>query len=246
MLRGKLVRSALLATISLVVATLSIAVAGAPAPRDPAGPVVSSVGVAERVVALTFDDGPRPPFTNAILDVLRDQGVVATFFLVGQNVERHPELARRIVREGHAVGNHGWAHRALDSLSTRAAHDEIGRGANAIRRATGVQPRILRPPFGALDDRIRGPDGVAADHGQTLVMWSVEARDWGTRSPLEVAVGTLRKVEPGAVILLHDGGGDRRHVVTATRWMVGRLAKQGYRFVTVPQLLELARSDRRR
>ena len=135
--------------------------------------------MAERVVALTFDDGPRPPFTDAILDVLRDQGIVATFFVVGQNVERHPELARRIVREGHALGNHGWRHRALDSLSTQAAHDEIGRGTSAIRRATGVHPRILRPPFGALDQRIRGRDGIAADHGQTLVMWSVQTRDGG-------------------------------------------------------------------
>ncbi len=244
--RGMLTRRALLITIGAVVAMLSATVAGAPAHRYPAGSVVSGVRVSERVVALTFDDGPRPPFTNAILDVLRDQGVVATFFLVGQNVERHPDLARRIVREGHAVGNHGWAHRALDKLSVAAAHDEIGRGASAIRQATGIRPRILRPPFGALDGRIRGRGGVAADHDQTLVMWSVETRDWATRSPRTVAVGTLRQVEPGAVILLHDGGGNREHVVTATRWMIGHLARDGYRFVTVPQLLELAAPPRRR
>jgi len=244
--RGMLVRSALLTTLSAVIAALSVAASGAPADRYPPGSVVYRVPVAERVVALTFDDGPRPPFTDAILDVLRDQGIVATFFLVGQNVERHPEVARRIVREGHAVGNHGWAHRALDELSTSGAHEEIGRGARAIRQATGVQPSILRPPFGAFDGRIRGGRGVAADHGQTLVMWSVETRDWATRSPRAVAVGTLRQVEPGAVVLLHDGGGDREHVVTATRWMIGHLARQGYRFVTVPQLLELAGSGRRR
>jgi len=244
--RGMPVRRALLTAIIAAVATLSVSAAGARAHRYPAGSVVSSVRVAERVVALTFDDGPRPPFTDAILDVLRDQGIVATFFLVGQNVERHPELARRIVREGHAVGNHGWAHRALDRLSAVAAHDEIGRGARAIRQATGVHPRILRPPFGALDDRIRGRGGIAADHGQTLVMWSVETGDWATRSPRAVAVGTLRQVEPGAVILLHDGGGNREHVVTATRWLIGHLARQGYRFVTVPQLLDLAGPARSR
>ncbi len=246
MLRGKLARRALLIATSATIATLAVTATGAPVRRYPAGTVVYRVPVSEPVVALTFDDGPRPPFTGAILDVLRDQGIVATFFLVGENAERYPELARRIVREGHAVGNHGWAHRALDALSTSAAHDEIGRGARAIREATGVQPRILRPPFGALDDRIRGRRGIAADHGQTLVMWSVETRDWAIRSPREVAVGTLRQVEPGAVVLLHDGGGNREHVVTATRWMVGHLARQGYRFVTVPQLLELAESGRRR
>jgi len=246
MLRWMLGRRALSIMISALALTLAVNVAGASMSPYSAGAVVYRVPVTERVVALTFDDGPRPPFTDAILDVLRDQGIVATFFLVGENVERHPELARRIVREGHAVGNHGWAHRALDKLSAEEAHYEISRGARAIRQATGVQPGIFRPPFGALDSRIRGPEGIAADHGQTLVMWSVETRDWATRSPRAVAVGTLREVEPGAVVLLHDGGGDREHVVTATRWMVGHLARQGYHFVTVPQLLEMAASGRRR
>lgn len=239
MSRGSPGRAVLPTTIVVVVATLAATIAAAASRRYPAGAVVYRVPVAERVVALTFDDGPRPPFTDAILDVLRDQGIVATFFLVGENVERYPTLARRIVREGHAIGNHGWAHRALDGLSTGAARNEIAHGARAIRQVTGVQPRILRPPFGALDARISGRNGVAAEHDQTLVMWSVETRDWATRSPRAVAVGTLRQVEPGAVILLHDGGGNREHVVTATRWMVGHLARQGYRFVTVPQLLNL-------
>jgi len=246
MLRATLGRLALLTSIVAFGAAAWVPAAGVPAYPPVDGAVVYRVPVAERVVALTFDDGPRPPFTDAILDVLRDQGIVATFFLVGQNVERHPELARRIVREGHAVCNHGWEHRALDKLSSNAAHAEIGRGALAIRQATGVQPRILRPPFGAFDDRIRGRDGIAAKHRQTLVMWSVETRDWATRSPREVAIGTLRRVQPGAVVLLHDGGGNREHVVTATRWMVGHLARQGYHFVTVPRLLEMAARGRRR
>ena len=245
MLRAILLQRGRTMAVGAAIVMLAGPATGAPMDRYPVGSVVYHVPVTERVVALTFDDGPRPPFTDAILDVLRDQGIVATFFLVGQNAQRHPELARRIVREGHAVGNHGWAHRALDELSNAAAHDEIARGARAIRLATGVHPRILRPPFGALDHRIRGRKGIAADLGQTLVMWSVETRDWATRSPLEVAVGTLRQVQPGAVVLLHDGGGNREHVVTATRWMVGHLARQGYRFVTVPQLFEMASSERR-
>jgi chitin deacetylase len=245
MLRAMLLQRGRSMAVGAAIVMLAGPVTGSPIDRYPVGSVVYRVPVTERVVALTFDDGPRPPFTDAILDVLRDQGVVATFFLVGQNAQRHPELARRILREGHAVGNHGWAHRALDELSNAAAHDEIARGARAIRQATGVHPRILRPPFGALDHRIRGRNGIAADLGQTLVMWSVETRDWATRSPLEVAVGTLRQVQPGAVVLLHDGGGNREHVVTATRWMVGHLARLGYRFVTVPQLFEMAASDRR-
>jgi chitin deacetylase len=240
-------RYAALGVVALAIVASSTSLTAVPGvarglyPEEFAGRVIDRVAVAERVVALTFDDGPRPPYTAAILDVLRDQGIVATFFLVGENALRYPELARRIVREGHAVGNHGWAHRALDELSTRAADDEIGRGALALRRVTGIYPRILRPPYGALDRRISGRTGVAATRGQAIIMWSVETRDWATRSALEVAAGTVRGIRPGSIVLLHDGGGNREHVVTATRWMVGHLARQGYRFVTVPQLLEMAR-----
>jgi peptidoglycan/xylan/chitin deacetylase (PgdA/CDA1 family) len=217
-----------------------LATAAAVAAEDPPGSVIYRVPVREKVVALTFDDGPRPPFTGEILDVLRDQGVVATFFLIGENVARHPGLARRIKAEGHALGNHGWAHRRLDGLSRVQAQNEILRGARAIRSATGTHPRILRPPYGAIDGRLVGDRGIAAQLGQQLVMWSVETRDWATRSPLRVAAGTVRGIEPGAVVLLHDGGGNRDHVVTATRWMVGHLARKGYRFVTVPELLAMS------
>jgi len=143
------------------------------------------------------------------------------------------------------VGNPGWAHRTLAEAGREAGHRETAAGARAIRGITGTHPRLLRPPFGAADARIRGARGVAADHGQLLVMWSVETRDWATRSPLQVAVGTLRRVRPGDIVLLHDGGGNREHVVTATRWMVGHLARAGYRFVTVPELLSMARNRSR-
>ncbi len=172
--------------------------------------------------------------------MLRDQGVVATFFLIGENAVRYPQLARRIHREGHALGNHGWTHKRLDQISRTEVQNEILKGAQAIRRATGVRPRILRPPYGAVDRRLAGPTGLAAQLDQRIVMWSVETRDWSTRSALQVAAGTVRRVEPGAVVLLHDGGGNREHVVTATRWMVGHLARKGYRFVTVPELLAMA------
>ncbi len=120
--------------------------------------VVSSVDVSESVVALTFDDGPRDPDTAQILDVLRDHGVVATFFLIGENVARHPGLARRIVREGHAIGNHSFTHRSLPTLADAQIRAEIERAAEAIRRATGLRPWLLRPPYGTMDSRLRGPD----------------------------------------------------------------------------------------
>ncbi len=201
--------------------------------------VVSSVDVSESVVALTFDDGPRDPDTAQILDVLRDHGVVAMFFLIGENVARHPGLARRIVREGHAIGNHSFTHRSLPTLADAQIRAEIERAAEAIRRATGLRPWLLRPPYGTMDSRLRGPNSIPADRGHTVILWSVQARDWSTRSAQRVALRTLTQVRPGSIVLLHDGGGARDHVVTATRWMVANLSRRGFRLVTVPELLAM-------
>lgn len=201
------------------------------------GEVVSRVSVRQPLVALTFDDGPREPYTSAILDVLADQGVKATFFLIGENAARHPEVVRRIVRDGHAIGNHSWSHPRLGSAADATVRDEIARTDELLERLTGVRTTLFRPPYGDIGRALGGWRGVPAQRGHLLVMWSVEVRDWATRSALDVAVGTLRRVEPGAIVLLHDGGGDREHTVRATRWMVGRLARQGYELVTVPELL---------
>ena len=206
-----------------------------------AGQIVSSVDVFEPVVALTFDDGPRDPYTAQILDVLRDQGVLATFFLIGENVERYPALAKRILREGHAIGNHSFSHRALPSLAGASVRGEIDRADRAIQTATGLRPRLFRPPYGSIDPRLRGPNGLLASRGHTVVLWSVEVNDWSTRSAQRVALRTLTRVRPGSIVLLHDGGGDRAHVVIATRWMIANLSQRGFTMVTVPDLLAMRR-----
>lgn len=204
------------------------------------GDVVRRVATRERVVALTFDDGPREPFTTQILDALRDQGVTATFFLIGENAQRHPGVVRRIAREGHALGNHTWSHPSLVEIPAWEAREQIRRGQEAIERITGRRPLLFRPPFGAMAG-LAGQRGPVAESRSLAIMWSVEASDWSTDSPQRVAVRTLRNVSPGDVILLHDGGGDRSHVVTATRWVVGNLTRRGFHLVTVPELLDLSR-----
>jgi len=201
------------------------------------GTLVERVEVRRPLLALTFDDGPRDPYTSSILDVLRDQGVHATFFLNGENARRHPELVRRIAREGHAIGNHSWSHRSFVDLSAAAIRAEIESTDRLISSLTGRRPWLLRPPYGAVPRRLIGSGGVAAATRHLVVNWSVEVRDWNTRSALRVAVRTLRSVRPGSIVLLHDGGGNRSHTVTATRWMVGHLAREGYHLVTLPELL---------
>lgn len=232
-------RPGLFVWVASIAALVGVADPGARGSTPPywAGEVVHRVRVTEPLVALTFDDGPREPHTSQILDVLADQGVKATFFLIGENAGRHPEVVRRIVDEGHAIGNHSWSHPRLGSASAATVADEIGRTDALIERLTGVRTTLFRPPYGHLGRSLTGAGAEPARRGHLLVMWSVQVNDWATDSALTVAVRSLRGVEPGSIVLLHDGGGDRGHTVTATRWMVGRLARQGYRMVTVPEML---------
>ncbi len=137
--------------------------------------------------ALTFDDGPDPDATPLVLDVLADLGLRATFFMTGEQVERHPVIAARVADEGHEVAAHGYAH-----LREPPAGD-LERGLEAVERATGRRPTRYRPPYGR-----------AADTGLELVLWSAWGLDWETIGPDRIAELVLRDLEPGAIVLLHD------------------------------------------
>jgi peptidoglycan/xylan/chitin deacetylase (PgdA/CDA1 family) len=201
-----------------------------------------------REVALTFDDGPNPPFTGRILDVLRAERVHATFFVVGRAVAADPATVRRIVREGHAIGNHTWDHRHLVVETDAAIRSELTRTDAAIFAASGVHTRLLRPPFGARDFAVLDE---ARRLGYTVVMWSVPLpNDWDRPGGATIAERVLDHVGDGSIIVLHDGNRgivcrpgtpatlcDRSQDVAATRLIVERLRARGFRFVTVPQLI---------
>jgi peptidoglycan/xylan/chitin deacetylase (PgdA/CDA1 family) len=205
----------------------------------------------EREVALTFDDGPNPPYTDRILDVLRAEHVRATFFLVGRAVATNPATVRRIVREGHAIGNHTWDHPHMLVLSRPAMRVELRRTDDAIFRAAGVRTRLMRPPFGARDFAVI--DEARAE-GYQVVMWSVPLpKDWEMPGDATIASRVVDHVSDGSIIVLHDGNRglrcgprppaaaplecDRSQDVAATRRIVETLRSRGYRFVTIPQLL---------
>jgi peptidoglycan/xylan/chitin deacetylase (PgdA/CDA1 family) len=153
-------------------------------------------------VAITFDDGPHPEGTPAILDVLAAAGAKATFFLVGEQVERRPELAARIVAEGHLVALHGYRHRLQLRLGQRALADDIRRGAAVITQATGTPPTLHRPPYG-----IYSPAGLRAarEAGLQPLLWSRWGKDWRRfTTPGRIARRATRALLGGDVILLHD------------------------------------------
>jgi peptidoglycan/xylan/chitin deacetylase (PgdA/CDA1 family) len=186
----------------------------------------------ERVVALTFDDGPNPDATPPILDALAARGVKATFFILGRHAERWPELVRRIAVEGHTVANHGYFHRKLHFKSPAYVRDDLSRGTRAIERACGVRPRFFRAPHG-----FRSPwvTAIARSLGQRTVGWSLGVWDSDRPGADVIAQRTVDGARPGSILLLHDGdgydaAGDRVQTAQAVPLIVDRLRDQGYRF----------------
>ncbi|WP_199327946.1 polysaccharide deacetylase family protein [Cylindrospermum sp. FACHB-282] len=190
----------------------------------------------DKVIALTIDDGPWPKTTLEMLDILKQNDVKATFFWVGSALEAHPEIAKRVVAEGHAIGNHTWHHwyRKMDEATAKS---EIERTAQLMYKTTGVKTSLFRPPGGFLNN---GLAAYAKSQKQSVVMWSVTSADTDPHAKPQAFVNNVLKgAKPGAIVLMHDGGGDRYRTVKALPEMIRGLKQQGYRFVTVPQLLSM-------
>lgn len=195
--------------------------------------VTHSRGLASNpYVAMTFDDGPHPQNTPRLLDILRARNIKATFYVIGGNVDRYPHIVRRIVAEGHEIGNHTYTHRKLTSLSDSEVKKEMRRTQDAIVRAAGVKPRTMRPPYGALYQRQR--NFVFSDFGYPTIMWSIDPLDWKRPGPSVVKSRIVSKAHNGAIILAHDL---HAPTVDAMPGTFDGLLSRGYKFITVSQLL---------
>lgn len=187
-----------------------------------------------RAVALTFDDGPDPARTPALLDALGAMSAPATFFLLGRCVEQAPELAARMTREGHEVGNHTYAHPYLPLRRSRDVARELARTDELIERATGVVPTIARPPYGG-----RSPRNVRAfdrAHKRT-VLWDLNSFDWRGKSADVVAERVVSRARPGSIILMHEARDGGEVTVEAVRQIVPGLRARGFELTTVSGLL---------
>jgi peptidoglycan/xylan/chitin deacetylase (PgdA/CDA1 family) len=180
-------------------------------------------------VAITFDDGPHPDGTPAVLDILDGAGIRATFFLVGQQVERRPGLAAEIAQRGHEIALHAYRHRPQPAMSRRAVQDDVARGAGAIENATGVGLSWHRPPYG-----LYSPAGLDAvrDRGLRPLLWSRWGKDWRRlTTPQRIATRAARNLVPGDVILLHDADfysarGSHERTAEALKLIVRELKRQ--------------------
>jgi peptidoglycan-N-acetylglucosamine deacetylase len=197
-----------------------------------------------RAIALTFDDGPNEPYTSRVLDILKRLDVRATFFLIGENVERWPEAARRAAAEGHDLGNHGWDHAQLPLMGRARIRSQIERTAAAIERSAGVRPVFFRASHGWRNPWV---NRAAADAGCIPVAWTLGVWDTDRPGAGEIVRRTLSGLRGGSIVLLHDGRGTEREadasqLVEALPEIIGSARSAGYRFVT---LSEMAREAER-
>ncbi len=199
--------------------------------------IITRLPADKRVVALTFDDGPDPLFTPRLLKTLRDEGIKATFFVIGNRARAHPELVRRMISEGHEVGNHTMSHPRLTQVPKEMVRYEIVEAQRVLEETLGGTPSLFRPPYGRIDQTTMH---MASDAGLKIVMWSVDSRDWEGISAKEIIGNVLPNVEPGSIIIMHCAGGVVEgfyQTLEALPGIVTGLKKMGYQMVTVGELL---------
>lgn len=194
-----------------------------------------------KVIALTFDDGPTPE-TLKILEILHKHQAVATFFCLGANLRQYPEIAKRVVQAGNAIGNHTW-HHYYQNVNEKTASNEIDYTGVHIYRSTGAKSFLFRPPGGRLNN---GLADYAKKKNYVVVIWSIDPKDFLQPSAAAIARSVLSQASTGAIVLLHDGGGNRQQTVEALSEIIPKLKQQGYRFVTVPQLLQMQAGQKQR
>jgi peptidoglycan-N-acetylglucosamine deacetylase len=186
-------------------------------------------------IALTFDDGPNPPYTSQVLAILQQYHVQATFFHIGSQVATFPALVSQEVQQGMVVGDHTWTHPDLTALPPDQVQLELQRTAQEIGAFTGVTPTVFRPPGGNFNSQVRS---IAASLGLSTVLWNVDPKDWSRPGTGVIIQRVLGSTQNGSIILMHDGGGDRSQTIAALPTIITTLEQRGYHFVTIPQMIK--------
>ncbi|MCI8417180.1 MAG: polysaccharide deacetylase family protein [Lachnospiraceae bacterium] len=185
-------------------------------------------GTEIRRIALTFDDGPHPAYTEELLDGLKERGVRASFFVLGEHAKLHPDIIKRMQEEGHLIGNHTYSHLQLKDCNWEEYREELIKTNQVIREITGEEVVYIRPPYGCWDKSFE------EELNMFPVLWSVDSRDWCTSNGAEVVRRVVKDTQEGDIILMHDYYDS---TVTAALQVVDELQAQGYTFVTVEEIL---------
>ncbi|MBI4743915.1 MAG: polysaccharide deacetylase family protein [Actinobacteria bacterium] len=195
----------------------------------------------KRAISLTFDDGPNPNFTPKILDVLKEKNVKGSFFVTGAHVHKYPDIARRIVSEGHDIGNHTYSHREIAPSTRKAILWQLKRADNIIHSATGVRTRLFRPPRGIYSNASRK---LLVSEGYQIVLWTISSIDWRGINAKVMAKRVLKYARNGGIVLFHDSGAlirkegaSRENTVEALSLIIDGLKERGFDIVPVSEFL---------
>ncbi len=238
--------------LSLIVCSLPLCAAEPPAAAEPAAgygqPVTPSPEPAKGApritftechvdgpfIAITFDDGPNPATTPRLLKMLKERGIKATFFCLGQCVAQSPEIAKQIVAEGHEIASHSWNHPLLTKMNEAGVRDQLDRTHNIIKQTTGVMPTLMRPPYGGFTVNQRAWANAVWNY--KIILWDVDSLDWKHRSPAKTEAIIMAETKKGSIILCHD---IHKPTVDAMPATLDALLAKGFKFVTVGELLKM-------
>lgn len=198
------------------------------------GELINHVNTKDKVVALTYDDGPNPPYTNQLIEILERHQIKATFFVVGKKIEKYPDTVRLILSKGHELGNHSYSHKALISEKPGFIWSEIQK-TDELLRQLGVKDEIhFRAPYGR---KLIVLPYFLAKLNKKNILWTIDSKDYEASNSEVIEASVLEQVRPGSIILMHDGGGDRSRTVVATERLIENLKQKGYSFQTVSNLI---------
>jgi len=203
--------------------------------------IIYKVKTREKVISLTFDDGPHPDYTEQILEILAEKNVKATFFVTGENIEKYNSIAKRMIQEGHELGNHSYSHKNLIFKSPMTIKKEIT-FTDKLLRDVGCKGDIhFRPPFGRI---LLIAAFILSSLDKKVIMWSVPTKDYKEKDTSEILKKINRRIKPGAIIVLHDSGivrngkpVNRKQTVEAVKKIINNLQQKGYKFKTVSELI---------
>lgn len=204
--------------------------------------IIFKAKIKEKLVALTFDDGPHPEFTVKLLDLFKENDIKATFFVTGKNIEKHKDIINRMIAEGHELGNHSYSHKNLIFKKKSEIKEEIQR-TDSLLRELGVKGEIFfRPPYGRI---LFAASTVLVSLNKKVIMWDITTKDYKENDPDIILKRIYKRIKPGSIIELHDYGVeragkkiDRQATVNAVKTLIDELPKRGYKFKTVSELIE--------
>lgn len=200
--------------------------------------LIQSVNTSIKAVAFTFDDGPNPVYTPELLEIFAEAGGKATFYMIGEQIAAHPEVARLVHEQGHEIGNHSYTHPNMTELSDQEFESELSRTEELIKQVTGTRAATMRLPYLAGDERVHAM--LEREGYPSIGALNMDAKDWDMPGVDHILDATRKAVRNGGILIFHDGFGDRSQSVEAVRVLTKELTASGYKLVTVSELLRLA------